>query len=97
MRWTVNPARSTAFYDTIDDLLAIHGHAGTTQVVWVDSHDETDGTGIRLLRLVPSDPRGEWAIHVPPRWGRSGGMVCIDTDELTSLVAQLSRFAQATP
>jgi hypothetical protein len=36
MRWTVGPS-STAVYDSIVDIDAIHGHGGKTQIVWLDS------------------------------------------------------------
>jgi hypothetical protein len=35
LRWTVE-LQSTALYDSVDDLLAIHGHDGSTHVQWVD-------------------------------------------------------------
>jgi hypothetical protein len=46
LRWTV-ALKSTAIYDSIDDLLAIHGHDGSTQVRWIDDdtgfHRPVDG------------------------------------------------------
>jgi hypothetical protein len=36
LRWTVE-LKSTAVYDSVDDLIAIHGHDGATTVVWADS------------------------------------------------------------
>jgi hypothetical protein len=35
LRWTTDH-RSTAIYDSVDTLLAIHGHAGLTAVRFVD-------------------------------------------------------------
>lgn len=35
LRWTV-ARKSTAVYDSVDDLIAIHGHDGATTVVWAD-------------------------------------------------------------
>jgi hypothetical protein len=35
LRWVVG-LRSTAVYDSMDDLVAIHGHNGATQVRWLD-------------------------------------------------------------
>lgn len=34
LRWMVD-LRSTALYDSIDDVVAIHGHGGRTRVVWL--------------------------------------------------------------
>jgi hypothetical protein len=36
LRWTTR-LRSTAVYDSVDDLVAIHGHDGATTVVWTDT------------------------------------------------------------
>jgi hypothetical protein len=36
LRWVV-ALRSTAVYNSVDDLIAIHGHDGATTVVWADS------------------------------------------------------------
>ena len=33
LRWNTDIS-STAFYDSIEDLIAIHGHGGNTTVVW---------------------------------------------------------------
>jgi hypothetical protein len=38
IRWCVG-LRSTAIYDSVDELLQIHGHSGATRVVWVDRDD----------------------------------------------------------
>lgn len=35
MRWLTN-YRSTVFYLTLDDLIAIHGHNGDSRLVWYD-------------------------------------------------------------
>ena len=35
LRWMVG-LRSTAIYDSIEDLAAIHGHDGATQVRWLE-------------------------------------------------------------
>ena len=35
LRWTVE-YQSTAIYSSMDDLMAIHGHNGSTHVNWVD-------------------------------------------------------------
>lgn len=35
MRWRTD-LRSTALYDSIEDLESIHGHGGKTVVVWID-------------------------------------------------------------
>lgn len=34
MRWMTNKARSTCFYDSIDDVIEIHGHGGSTEIVY---------------------------------------------------------------
>lgn len=37
MRWcTATGPRSTTVFDTIDDVLTVHGHGGKTEVVWID-------------------------------------------------------------
>lgn len=36
MRWTVGPHRSTAIYESIQAVEAIHGHEGRTTVRWLD-------------------------------------------------------------
>lgn len=35
LRWVVG-LRSTALYNSMNDLVAIHGHNGSTQVRWLD-------------------------------------------------------------
>ncbi len=40
LRWRVSK-RSTAFYDSIKDLEAVHGHGSKTVVVWLDSCHDT--------------------------------------------------------
>lgn len=35
MRWLTSTA-STAFYDSVNDVVSIHGHEGRTQVLFVD-------------------------------------------------------------
>lgn len=35
MRWIVGDHRSTVSYDAIEDVKAIHGHNGATEVIWV--------------------------------------------------------------
>lgn len=53
-RWN-SPHRTTCVADSIQDIEAIHGHGGATQVVWVDS--PTDGA--------------RWAeLHGPGAYGR---------------------------
>lgn len=34
-RWNGHPAQ-TCVWDRIDDVIAIHGHAGATRLVWLD-------------------------------------------------------------
>lgn len=36
LRWN-SAVASTALYDRIDDVITIHGHNGTTTIVWIDS------------------------------------------------------------
>ena len=38
LHWTVT-LKSTAVYDSIEDLEAIHGHNGATRVEWIDTKD----------------------------------------------------------
>ncbi len=35
MRWLTS-TRSTVFYDSIEDVIIIHGHLGQTVVEWID-------------------------------------------------------------
>lgn len=35
MQWNT-PVRSICIYDSIDDLMKIHGHDGATVLVWID-------------------------------------------------------------
>lgn len=35
-RWIVGQHRSNVQYDSIEDAIAIHGHGGDTEIVWVD-------------------------------------------------------------
>jgi hypothetical protein len=44
MRWLTDTA-STALYDRIADVEAIHGHAGRTRVVWLDELPYTGDGG----------------------------------------------------
>jgi hypothetical protein len=36
MRWKSREHHSTSLWDSIDDLIAIHGHGGMTTVGWID-------------------------------------------------------------
>lgn len=36
IRWKTVPIASTAVYDSVDDLIGIHGHEGATQISWID-------------------------------------------------------------
>jgi hypothetical protein len=42
IRWVVG-LQSTAIYDCMEDLLAIHGHNGSTQLSWVDEEYDDGG------------------------------------------------------
>lgn len=44
MRWVVPPAQSTAFYESIEDLIKIHGHNGKTEVKYL-----VGGPGLGLI------------------------------------------------
>jgi hypothetical protein len=35
-RWCVHPARSTGSFDSIEEMMEIHGHNGNTRVEWLD-------------------------------------------------------------
>ena len=37
MRWR-SPFASTVVYDSIEDVEYVHGHGGTTKVVWLDEY-----------------------------------------------------------
>lgn len=37
MRWLVGDHKSTAIYDRIASVLAIHGHQGKTELRWIDA------------------------------------------------------------
>ena len=39
LRWRTD-LHSTAIYDTVDDLMAVHGHEGATQLRWIDAPPE---------------------------------------------------------
>jgi hypothetical protein len=37
MRWcTATGPHSTTVFDSVDDVLVVHGHHGKTEIVWVD-------------------------------------------------------------
>lgn len=40
LRWLTN-LTSTAIYNNIVELIAIHGHDGATELVWIDDDDDT--------------------------------------------------------
>lgn len=46
MRWLTATA-STGFYDSAEDLVAIHGHHGATRLVWLDD-SPVAGQGYRI-------------------------------------------------
>ena len=35
LRW-LSPRPSTSFWESVDDMIAVHGHAGSTVVHWLD-------------------------------------------------------------
>lgn len=37
MHWIVPPAKSTVLYDSVDELILIHGHDGRTKVSYLDA------------------------------------------------------------
>lgn len=37
MHWIVPPAKSTAFYTSVDDLIKIHGHDGRSKIEYLDA------------------------------------------------------------
>lgn len=41
MHW-VSAHRSTCVYDSVEDLLAIHGHEGNTRILWLDEAEDED-------------------------------------------------------
>lgn len=38
-RWCVSDVRQTAVFASVDDVVAIHGHGGKTQVKWMGEPD----------------------------------------------------------
>lgn len=36
LRWVVGERHSTVLWDSIEDVIAIHGHGGKTRIVWED-------------------------------------------------------------
>ena len=40
LRW-LTMRRSTVIFDNVSDLIAIHGHGGTTQLQYLDHHSRT--------------------------------------------------------
>lgn len=52
---------STVIWDRIEDALHVHGHAGNTQVVWLDDADqavsELDPATVWIVPKVPADNR----------------------------------------
>lgn len=44
MRWCVSDKpRTTVLYETIVDVMKIHGHDGATAVMWLDTTEEPNG------------------------------------------------------
>lgn len=41
LRWVVGEQRSTVFWDSVEDAVAIHGHNGATRLVWVEPESWT--------------------------------------------------------
>ncbi|WP_163554462.1 hypothetical protein [Candidatus Frankia alpina] len=62
--WWDSEHDSIAIYPTMETLLAIHGHGGTTRVVYIDTADQPPSAG---AAATPPAPRGAA--------GRSGGQV----------------------
>lgn len=93
IRWTVD-VNSTAVYDSLHDVVKIHGHGGKTQVVWVD---EAEGiASLRVVRLQSGHPRGQWTLYGRTASGALGSVYVTD-DELSALVGQIVRYAQVAP
>jgi hypothetical protein len=40
--WQAGPHQSTVVWDDIEDVVAIHGHGGATQIVWDDPAEGED-------------------------------------------------------
>lgn len=40
LQWLTGPNRSIALHDSLLSLRHVHGHAGRTEVVWVDQESE---------------------------------------------------------
>lgn len=55
LRWHTETA-STAVYDSIDDVIAIHGHDGRTRLVWLDAPFRETMTPEEIVgALLPED------------------------------------------
>lgn len=63
IRWMVE-LTSTAIYNSIDELVAIHGHDGATQLVWVDDNP-LEGV---VKSMTVTNPDGVTRIIAPSEW-----------------------------
>ncbi|ONK09480.1 hypothetical protein [Streptomyces sp. MP131-18] len=72
LRWLTD-TRSTAIYDSTDDVMAIHGHGGHTRIVWDDPAPAV------------TDPRGLGGSIVGPGGPHDRHGVIIDTDHAVLL------------
>ena len=44
IRWCVSEVRQTAVFQSIDDVIAVHGHSGNTEVVWLPEQEQDSPT-----------------------------------------------------
>jgi hypothetical protein len=56
LRWLSDTA-STVLYDSVGDLIAVHGHEGRTQVVWTDELPTAGARPALQLEFTPTDNR----------------------------------------
>lgn len=49
MTW-LTPTSSVCVYDSMDDLIAVHGHGGSTEVIYGRHNAASGGAGLRSVR-----------------------------------------------
>ena len=71
LRWRT-ATRSTAVYDSVADLLAIHGHGGATVPLWLDAEDQAPRECTVFRAEGPKS--GEPGVVRPTCWVESGAV-----------------------
>lgn len=64
MHWVVPPAQSTTVYKSIEDVVSIHGHNGSTQVLFLDS-GESETPAEPEEEPAPDEPGGSESTQEP--------------------------------